>query len=477
MRHRTLPVAAPLAAFAAFAMFVAMTSAQAQTHEEAQAPALPPVAVERVAAPVLTLQAAWHAALANDPVLRAARAAAQAGQELAPQARALLLPQLSLSMSAAHNRLVSTTDDAAGSSRDGSQRYRSNQVALSLRQPLLAVAQHASLRQAHAQSTEIDAALAQVRQELAGRLAQAYFELLLADDQIALVQVQTTANAAQLDAARKRLLAGAGVRTDIDEAQARLDLDAAHALEAGQQRAQSWRRLRQLVGENFSDIRPLDVERLRQRPPVPGTLDDWITLAEQHSPELQVLRARSDAARAEVDKVRARHLPTLDALAQYSRGLSNDINRVNARTQSASVGLQLNVPLFSGGGIDSAVRQAQAELTRSEEGLAAQRQDLHLRLHREHRGVSEGLLRVKALEQAVVSSEQAVLSSRRSYQAGVRTTLDVLQAEQQLAVARRDLSQSRYDVLLSLVRLRSLAGAFDEASAGQLDGWLATAPH
>jgi outer membrane protein/protease secretion system outer membrane protein len=464
MRRWTFPV---VTLFALIAMLVLVAGAQAQ------APTTVGAAAEPQRSPVLTLQAAWRAALANDPTLRAARAAAQAGQELAPQARAQLLPQLSLSLSAAENRLITTTADAAGPPSDSYQRYRSNSTALSLRQPLLAVAQVAALRQADAQGAESDAALEQVRQELAVRLAQAYFELLLAEDQIALVQAQTTAHAAQLDAAQKMLAAGAGVRTDIDEARARLDLDAAQALEASQQRSLSQRRLRQLVGENFGAISPVDVERLRRLPPQPGTLEDWIALAEQRSPELQVLRARRDAARAEVDKARARHLPTLDAVAQYGRGLSNDINRINARSNSASLGLQLSVPLFSGGALDSAARQALAELTRSEENLAALRLDLSLRLHREHRGVSEGLLRVKALEQAVISSEQAVQSSRRSYRAGVRTTLDVLNAEQQLAVARRDLSQSRYDVLLSLVRLQSLAGAFDEASVGQLNGWLA----
>jgi len=462
------PILPALLQLALLALLIAGAGARAQARASA-------AAAEATAIPVLSLQAAWHAALANDPSLRSARAAAEAGQEFAPQARAQLLPQVSLSASIAENRLVAPTTDPTGTTSDLSRRYQSNNTVLSLRQPLLAAAQHAALRQAEAQGIEGDAALEQVRQELAGRLAQAYFELLLAEDQIALVQAQTAAHTAQLDAAQKMLAAGSGVRTDIDEARSRLDLDAALALEADQQRALSKRRLRQLVGENFGAISPVDVERLRRTPPHAGMLDEWITLADQRSPELQVLRARRDAVRAEVEKSRARHLPTLDVVAQYSRGLSDQINSPNFGSRITSIGLQLNVPLFSGGGIDAAVRQAQARLLQSEEGMAAARLDLSLRLHREHRGVSEGLLRVNALEQAVKSSEQLVLSSRRSFAAGARTTLDVLNAEQQLATSRRDLSRTRYDVLLSLVRLQTLAGAFDEASVGQLEGWLVAA--
>jgi outer membrane protein, protease secretion system len=447
-------------------------SAHAQAPAAVAAPA--EAAATRGAPPVvLTLEAAWQAALANDPTLRAARAAASSGQELVPQAQSQLLPQVALSLGAAENRLDTTSPDPSGAPFERQQRYSSNSASISLRQPLFQAAQRAALRQAEAQVTESDAVLVQARQELANRLAQAYFELLLAEDQIVLVVAQTGAHATQLDAAKKALAAGSGVRTDIDEAQARLDLDAAQALEARQQRMLSRRRLQQLVGSAFAEIRPLDVELLRRSPPQPGELDDWIAQAEQQSPELRVLRARSDAARAEVDRARARHMPTLDAVAQIGRGLSDDVNHIYAHSNSASIGLQLSVPLYAGGGIDSAVRQAVAEQTRADEALAALRLDLELRVFREHRGVTEGLLHVKALEQAVSSSEQAVQSSRRSYQAGVRTTLDVLNAEQQVAVARRDLSQSRYGVLLSLVRLQSLAGVLDDTRLSQLDHWLA----
>jgi outer membrane protein/protease secretion system outer membrane protein len=416
----------------------------------------------------LDLDSAWRAAFANDAILRAARAGAEAGAEAVPLARAQLLPQIGISLSRNFNELETDTTvlNRPVSTR---QDYYSGTRAITIRQPLLQPVQWAALRQAGTQVVEAEANLANAKQQLVTRLAEAYFELLLADDQITLIQAQTQAHASQLEAARKALAAGSGIRTDIDEAQARLDLDTALALEARQQRDITRRRLQHLVGEPFTGIAPIRIERLRRQPPAPGELDDWLTLADKNSPELQLLRARLEGATEELTKARARHLPTMDAVAQVNRGVSDNINRINSTTTQSSIGIQFNMALFSGGGVEAAVRQARAELTRAQENLAAQRLDLNLRLHREHRGVTEGLLRIKAMEQAVISAEQLALSSRRSYQAGARTTLDVLNAEQQLATARRDLSQARYTMLGAYVRLQTLTGVFDDQRLAELN--------
>ncbi|MBL8435594.1 MAG: TolC family outer membrane protein [Zoogloea sp.] len=423
--------------------------------------------------PRLDLDRAWQAALANDAVLRAARAGAESGREAVPLARAQLLPQVGISWTRNKNELETDTRVAQVPVHTRQDYYSSTRT-LTIRQPLIQPVQWATLRQAGAQVVEAEALLVQTRQQLATRLVEAYFELLLADEQIMLIQAQTDAHTSQLDAARKSFAAGSGIRTEIDEAQARLDLDAAQALEARQQSQLARRRLQQLVAEPFSGVARLDPERLRRAPPVAGELDSWLALAEENSPEMQALRARLEAASQELAKARARHLPTLDAVAQANRGVSDNINRIDTRSNQASIGLQFNMALFSGGAVDAAVRQARAELTRAEENLAVQRQDLSLRLHREHRGVTEGLLRIKALEQAVASAAQLSVSSRRAYQAGARTTLDVLNAEQQLHAARRDLAQARYATLAAHVRLQVLAGAFDDDSLARLNALLET---
>lgn len=194
--------------------------------------------------------------------------------------------------------------------------------------------------------------------------------------------------------------------------------------------------------------------------------------AEAASPELQSLRAQAEAARQEIAKARSGHLPTLDAVAQWSRTSSDSVTSVNQRYDNKTIGLQLQVPLYSGGYVSSSVRQAQAALTRAEEMLEATRRDLGVRVHREFRGVTEGRLRIAALQQAVRSAEQAVQSSRKSQAAGVRTLLDVLNAEQQRTQAQRDLAQARYLYLVSQLRLHSLVGDDAQASVAQANAAL-----
>ena len=226
------------------------------------------------------------------------------------------------------------------------------------------------------------------------------------------------------------------------------------------------------MGQPVDVLAGLDVERFNPTVPVPGLVDAWVERAEQASPELQSLRAQLDAARMEVDKAQAGHKPTLDAVAQWSRNNSDSVTNVNSRYDNKSIGLQLSVPLYAGGYVSSSVRQAVAAQERAREALEAARRDLGVRVHREFRGMTEGVLRVKALEQAVRSAEQAVLSNQKSYQAGSRTAVDVLNAQQQKTTAQRDLAQARYLYLVSRLRLQALAGYDRQVSVAQVNSAL-----
>ena len=205
---------------------------------------------------------------------------------------------------------------------------------------------------------------------------------------------------------------------------------------------------------------------------MPANLDDWTRKAEQASPEIRAMQARLDAARREVSKAQAGHLPTLDAVAQWSNSGSENITRVNSRYENKTIGLQLNIPLYSGGYVNSTIRQAVAEQTRAEESLEALRRDLGVRVHKEYRGVSEGVLRVRALEQAARSAEQMMKSTQMSLTAGSRSQLDVLNAQQQFTLALRDLAQARLVYLLSGVRLASLVGDDAMLSVEHVNGSL-----
>lgn len=420
----------------------------------------------------LDLRQAYEAAYENDATIRAARAGAQASREKLPQARAQQRPNVSLSASRNHNDLTSETQNSQGKPVRSENQYYSGNQSLSVRQPLYRPYVSALVRQAQAQVEEADAALERDEQTLVTRVGEAYFDALLAQDQVLLIEAQKTTYTTQLDAARKGLQAGTGTRTDIDEAQARLDMTLAQELEALQHVEFTRRRLESLMGRPVDVLASLDVQRFNPTAPIPGLVEDWIERAEQASPELQSLRAQLDAAGMEVEKAQAGHKPTLDAVAQWSRSSSDTVTSINQRYDNKSIGLQLSVPLYAGGYVSSTVRQAVAAQERAREALEAARRDLGVRVHREFRGMTEGVLRVKALEQAVRSTEQAVLSNQKSFQAGSRTTVDVLNAQQQKTMAQRDLAQARYLYLVSRLRLQALAGDDRQASVAQANSAL-----
>ena len=420
----------------------------------------------------MDLRQAYEAALENDASIRASRAAAEAGRERLPQARSQLLPNVSFNAGRNYNDLTSEGRNVLGQPTTSQTQYWSGSQVLSVRQPLYRPYLTAQLKQAEAQVQDADATLERDEQSLVVRVGESYFDALLAREQVALVLAQKATYTTQLDAARKGFAAGSGTRTDVDDAQARLDLTVAQELEARQNESYTRHRLETLTGQPVESLAGVDAGRFVPQEPVPASVQEWIARAEEHSPELQSLQAQLEAARQEIEKAKAGHRPTLDAVAQWARTNSDTVTSVNSRYDNKTLGLQLSIPLYSGGYVSSTVRQAVATQTRVQEMLEATRRDLGVRVYREFRGVTEGVLRIRALEQAVRSAEQAVRSSRKSFEAGSRTSLDVLNAEQQRIAALRDLAQARYVYLVSRLRLQSLAGDDRLASVMEVNGWL-----
>jgi len=403
----------------------------------------------------------YQAAQVQDDTLQAARAKAAADRERLPQARAQMLPNLSASLSRTQNQLESTTPNALGKDQTTNTDYPSSNKTVSLRQPLYRPQLVAQYRQARAQVDDAEAALALEEQNLAVRVSVAYFEALLTYDQLALLQAQQVAYTTQLDAARKTFEAGSGIRTDIDEAQASLDMNLAQELEARQNVAYTLQRLQSMTRAPIDKLATLNVDKLELLAPQPDNLEDWNVRAEQSSPQIQSLKAQVEIARQEVNKAKSGHQPTLDAVAQWQRSESESVTNTSNRYTNRSVSLQLNIPLFGGGYVNATVRQALASLERAEHTLEAGRHDLRLRVHKEFRSVTENIPRIKALEQALRSADQLVLSSRKSFQAGSRTVIDIHNAEQQRVKVLRDLAQARYMYLISKLTLLALVGSAD----------------
>ena len=427
--------------------------------------------------PVMDLKQVYQAALEQDASIRASRAATDAGRERLPQARAGLLPQLSASAGRSNNNLDTTSPNLLGNPITTTDKYFSDNKNLQLRQPLVNMQRWLQFQQAKSLVEEAEANLDRDLQNLVVRVAGAYFETLMADEQLDLILAQKKTYTTLVDAAQKGLAAGSGTRTDIDDAQSRLDMAKAQELEARQNQDLTRRQLQLLVNQPVGKIAKLNVSALKLNGPEPANLDEWTQKAEASSPEIKALQARLAAAQREVSKAQAGHLPTLDAVAQWSNSGSENITRINSRYENKTLGLQLNIPLYSGGYVNSTIRQAVAEQTRAEESLEALRRDLGVRVHKEYRGVSEGVMRVRALEQAVRSAEQMMKSTEMSLKAGSRTQLDVLNAQQQFTLALRDLAQARYIYLISKVRLASLVGSDALASVDEVNASLTLIPN
>lgn len=425
------------------------------------------------AAPAIDLLQSYELALTNDPVYRGAQATAAGSREALPQARSQLLPNLQAAGSQSH-----ATSDTTNvlTRRASTSDYGSYNYSVTLRQPLFRMPAWAAFKQAQANVASAEAVLAKEVQGLGTRVATAYFEALAGEDQLTQVVAQKEAYLVQLQAAQRNFEMGEGTRTDIDEARAKHDIALAQEFEAAENALFTKRQLEALIDRPVTRLARLLPDRIRQQPLQPAGQDEWLALAEANSPELASLRAALEAARQEVTKARAGHLPTLDAFATRRYTESDTENTINQRYTTNQIGIQLSVPLYAGGLNDSQVRQALAGQWRMEEQLEATRRDLSLKVRKQYQTIVQGRLKIDALESAYRSAEQALISTRKGVTAGTRTTPDVLNALQQRATVERDLALARYQYTMARVTLLSLAGRLDLDSLRMMNSWLAEAP-
>ena len=421
------------------------------------------------AAPAMNLLQAYQAALEQDANVRAGRAALASGMERLPQARAQLLPVVSANVGRSQNQLTTTSVNLLGNNSSSQDSYYSFNNSLSLRQPLFNLPRYFQVKQAEHLVQESVANYDREVQNLVVRVGGAYMEALLASESLKLVQAQKRQYTAMVDAARKALVAGTGTRTDIDDAQSRLDMAQANELEARQNEDYTRKQLELMVNQPLKGLSGLGAQGVAAVSQLVNALPQWVDLAHNNSPEIRALSARLEAAEKDIARAQSAHAPTLDAVAQWSDSGNENVTRLNSRFENKAIGFQLSVPLYQGGAVNSQVRQAVAEKTRVEESLESLRRDLNLRVHKEYRGVTEGWMRIQALEQALRSATQLLDSTQKSQRAGVRTMLDVLNAEQQLVNVNRDLIQARYVYLMSRLRLSSLAGVDAETAVSEIN--------
>jgi outer membrane protein len=420
---------------------------------------------------------AYRQALANDPSALAADQALLAGRELAVEGDALLRPRVNLqaSVSRIHDRMTGDLAPPASQLARSTSTGTTTQATLQLVQPLYDRAARANRDQLHEQTTLAQTRFDASRQDLALRVAQAYFGVLVAEETVRVVQAELTAVRRQRDRAQARFEVGQGNVTDVREAQARLD-----AVTTKDVSAQATLALRREEFRETTGVAPTALEPLAgafvARPPEPAALAAWQARGEGESPLVHTRQSELEIARAELSKHRLTSRPTLDLVASYgARNQSGNLSPLVAPDgdRAGSIGLVLNVPLYAGGGLDARQREAAAHLGQAEQELAAARRDVRLKVQEGYLAVTTGVTRIASQEQALVSARSALEATTEGRDVGTRTELDVLDAQQRLNAAELELVQGRADYLLGRLRLAAAAGELGETDLHALGAWLA----
>ena len=412
-----------------------------------------------VASPAFSadLMQVYRDALAADAQYAAARATAAAGREKLPQGEAGLMPTISASANTIWN-------DNNYLSRPGTDaRFNSNGYSVNLTQPLFRLQNFVQYGQAQYQVAQAEANLAQARQDLIVRVAQAYFDVLYAEENLKAVRANKAAIAQQLAQAKKNFEVGTATITDAQEAQARFDLASAQEIAADSDLEVKRQVLQVIVGKDPGELNRLRADATLS-PPQPAALAPWVEAAEKDSFTVQAQQAAAEVATREVDRNRAVRYPTLDAVAAYTQNNAAQTQFSPNRFESTvrQVGLQLNISIFQGGMVSSKIREAVANRDAALATLDNARRNAALAARQSYLGVVNGIAQVSALEAALVSSKSALESNKLGYEVGVRINIDVLNAEQQVYLTRRDLARARFDTLLAQLRLKAAVGSLGE---------------
>jgi outer membrane protein len=408
----------------------------------------------------------YRDALVSDPVYQSARATYNATSERLPQARSGYLPFIN------GNAGITRYFIDRGGAPEFDYTYKTYGVSLS--QPVFRMQNWIAIGQAEKTVLQAAATLSQAQQDLAIRAAQAYFDVLLARDTVALSESQKAAFDQQLAQAKRNFEVGTATIVDTLEAQARYDQTVAKEIADKADLEVKQRILTVLLGKMPDGLVPLK-EPLPLTPPTPNDVEKWVTAAADSSLTVAVARASYEIAKQEVDRQRAGHLPTVDLTGGYTRvdDPTSALPPTSPIVNAGSVGLTLSIPIFQGGLTQSRVREALALRDAREQDLENANRTVAQTVRAGFLIVTSGIAQVKALEQALVSTQSQLDSTILGRDVGVRTSVDVLNAQQQVFQTRRDLQQARYNYLLNSLKLKAATGQLTEADIEEVNRALA----
>ena len=402
-----------------------------------------------------SLEELYTAARSYDPTYLSARALADSAKFKAAQADALLRPTANLTASGNLSRTESSVADISSRNRSAS---------LSARQPLFNRTSSATIDQAALQLEASTYQLEAAEQDLIVRLAQAYFDVLAAQDALATTRTSKAAISEQLASAKRNFEVGTATITDTREAQARFDLATAQEIGADNDLRNKRIALDQLVGRTNVEPKGLTLPVVLPAT-TPTDAEAWAGDADAQHPSVRQARLALEVAQLETDKARAGHLPTLDAVGRLGNNYSSRSGisgsgqtSIGGTTNSGSVGLELNVPLFAGFSVQNRIKESLLLEDKTRNDLEAARRVVSIATRQAYFGVQSLQAQVQALEAAESSSALALEATQLGYKVGVRVNIDVLNAQTQLYTTRRDLSKARYDTLVAGLKLRQAAG-------------------
>jgi len=420
----------------------------------------------------------YQQALAHDPTLASALSANRAAQEIIEQGKALYRPTVNFNagVSASQTDIKFTGAGFNAFRTEGRQNFEGYNYGVELRQPIYRKQNLVQIDQSQIQVSQADKQLHLSQQDLMLRVTQNYFDVLMAQDRIELIIAQKTAIQSQLEQAKANFEVGTATITDVNEAQARFDLITAQEIAAINEHQVAKYAVQAITGEmpqKLATVKAdIKVKRLEQ------SLEKWLEVAMQNNLTIQIQQDTVKLNEQEIARANAGHLPTLDAVASYTDIYSNGGTAgVGQDLTNGTIGLQLQIPIYQGGAISSRARQAVLNQQKAQDDVEIARRRTELDTQRAYLNLETSIAQVKAFEQALSSSQSQLDSTKLGYEVGVRTSVDVLNAQQQLFSAKRDLLQARYGYLANIIRLKATTGVVAEVDLADINQQLVLADH
>ena len=404
----------------------------------------------------------YREAQQNDPTLAAARASWNATQEKVPQARSGLLPSVSAAGAANANNF-SETIRVDPPQEINNRNFNFGSLGVSAAQPLYRQQNRIVYDQAKQQVAQADYTLSSAQQDLILRIAVAYFDVLLAEFTVELADSQKAAVSEQLAQAKRNFEVGVATITDTNEAQAKYDSIAAQEISSRNDLDNRRTALRAIIGRAPASLKRVGAG-FAPVPPSPNSLDYWVDHALAENLAVKIAQYNFDIASLEVDKQRAGHYPTVDLVGSYTvQGGSGALNQsAGFDLRVAQIGVQLTVPIYQGGFVNSKVREAIALQDNARQNVEFAKRAALFNAQTGFTGVNSAVASIQAFEQAFKSAQVAYESNRLGQEVGVRTNLDVLNTQQNVFQARHDVAQAYFNYLIGVLRLKAAVGTLSE---------------